>query len=252
MTLTRKIYIAALILAFTLAPALHAADARLLAYYEFSDKFNVPPYDSSTIPYHELTHIVHSNIAPSWKLDGSLMIPSGFLEPTLIARAHAAGVKVELCVSGNAGQFVYIDADPGLRATFAQNIANFAIANGYDGWTSITKSPTTISRPSSSPRSSRICAISCPPGKLIWALLFTVMPSTYTACGRSAPTIISAAMEALPPSSTRRSSRFLKPGTGSRISTTSPPRPICGMRMDRSSASSPMTILRQRPPRSTM
>ena len=133
MTFTRNMYSATLILAFILAPTLHAADARLLAYYEFSDKFNVPPYDSSTIPYHELTHIVHSNIAPSWKLDGSLMIPSGFLEPTLIARAHAAGVKVELCVSGNAGQFVYIDADPGLRATFAQNIASFAMANGYDG-----------------------------------------------------------------------------------------------------------------------
>jgi GH18 family chitinase len=133
MTLTLKTYIAALILAFTLAPALHASDARLLAYYEYSDKFNVPPYDSSTIPYHELTHIVHSNIAPSWKLDGSLLIPSGFLEPKLLSRAHAAGVKVELCVSGNAGLFVYIDADPTLRATFAQNIAKFAIANGYDG-----------------------------------------------------------------------------------------------------------------------
>jgi GH18 family chitinase len=131
-----KAYLAALIIALlglSFAPALRASDARLLAYYEYSDKFNVPAYDSSTIPYHQLTHIVHSNIAPSEKLDGSLFIPGGFLEPRLISGAHAAGVKVELCVSGNAGLFVYLDADPALRATFAQNIASFAIANGYDG-----------------------------------------------------------------------------------------------------------------------
>jgi chitinase len=136
MTVTMKAYLAALIIALlglSFAPALRASDARLLAYYEYSDKFNVPAYDSSTIPYHQLTHIVHSNIAPSEKLDGSLFIPGGFLEPRLISGAHAAGVKVELCVSGNAGLFVYLDADPALRATFAQNIASFAIANGYDG-----------------------------------------------------------------------------------------------------------------------
>jgi chitinase len=133
MTLTLKATLAALISAFTLAPVLHAASPRLLAYYEFTDKYNIPPYDASTIPYHQLTHIVHSNIGPSNKADGSLAVPAVFLEPNLIARAHAAGVKVEVCISGPAYLFVVIDADPTLRATFAQNIANFAIANGYDG-----------------------------------------------------------------------------------------------------------------------
>jgi chitinase len=133
MTRILKTSAAALILAFTLAPALHASSPRLLAYYEYSDKYSVPPYDSSTIPYHQLTHIVHSNIGPANKADGSLAVPNGFLEPKLIARAHAAGVKVEVCISGAAYLFVVIDADPTLRATFAQNIANFAIANGYDG-----------------------------------------------------------------------------------------------------------------------
>jgi chitinase len=133
MTLTLKTSLAVLLLTLTLAPALHAASPRLLAYYEYSDKFSVPPYDSSTIPYHQLTHIVHSNIGPSGLADGSLAVPNGFLEPNLIARAHAAGVKVELCISGPAYLFVVINADPTLRATFAQNIANFAIANGYDG-----------------------------------------------------------------------------------------------------------------------
>src|ERR1017187_10234163 len=133
MTLTLKATLTALISAFTLAPVLHAASPRLLAYYEFTDKYNIPPYDASTIPYHQLTHIVHSNIGPSNKADGSLAVPAVFLEPNLIARAHAGGVKVEVCISGPAYLFVVIDADPTLRATFAQNIANFAIANGYDG-----------------------------------------------------------------------------------------------------------------------
>jgi chitinase len=120
-------------LAFTLTPVLNASGPRLLAYYQYSDRYNNPSYNAATIPYSQLTHIVHSNIAPAAKADGSLFVPGGFLEPELIARAHASGVKVELCVSGAAGLFVKIDADASLRSTFAQNIAKFAIAQGYDG-----------------------------------------------------------------------------------------------------------------------
>jgi chitinase len=129
----RRTLLAAFLLTLTLTPLLHAQSPRLLAYYEYSDKFNAPPYNAATIPYHQLTHIVHSNIGPANKADGSLAIPQGFLEPNLIARAHAAGVKVELCISGSSYIFVQIDANVTARATFAQNIANYAIANGYDG-----------------------------------------------------------------------------------------------------------------------
>jgi chitinase len=133
MTLTLKTALAALLLALISAPSLHAASPRLLAYYGYYDRWNVPTYDASKIPYRQLTHIVHSNIGPAWPGDGTLAIPPGFLEPELISRAHAAGVKVEICISGNPVLFVAIDADPQLRSTFAQNIASFAIANGYDG-----------------------------------------------------------------------------------------------------------------------
>jgi chitinase len=133
MTRTPKIFLTVLLALLVLGSTLHAQNKRLLAYYEFSDKFNTPPYNAETIPYHQLTHIVHSNIGPANKADGSLAIPNGFLEPALISRAHAAGVKVELCVSGPAYVFVVINANPTARANFAQNIANFAIANGYDG-----------------------------------------------------------------------------------------------------------------------
>ncbi len=133
MTLSLKTYITGFLLSFAFAPSLYASNARVLAYYEYSDRTNVPPYSASNIPYNQLTHIVHSNIAPSGKADGSLFVPAGFLEPKLISRAHANGVKVELCVSGPSNLFISIDADPSIRATFAQNIAKFAITNGYDG-----------------------------------------------------------------------------------------------------------------------
>ena len=111
--------------------------------------YNKPSYNAATIPYSQLTHIVHSNIAPAAKGDGSLFVPSGFLEPELLTnRAHAVGVKVELCVSGAAGLFVKIDEDASLRATFAQNIANFAIERGYElAWTSIMRFHTIRRRP---------------------------------------------------------------------------------------------------------
>ena len=133
MTIARIISFAILLSLLALAPALHASSPRLLAYYEYSDQWNVPPYNASTIPYNQLTHIVHSNIAPAFAADGTLAVPPGFLEPELISRAHAAGVKVEICISGEPQLFVAIDADPRLRAAFAQNIANFAIEHGYDG-----------------------------------------------------------------------------------------------------------------------
>jgi chitinase len=133
MTHAWKPCLVALLLTFVLSPSLHAVNPRLLGYYEYSDRFGSPAYDASTIPYDQVTHIVHSNIAPAAAGDGTLAVPNGFLEPALIANAHAAGVKVELCVSGNPNLFVTIDNNPALRAAFARNIAAFAIANGYDG-----------------------------------------------------------------------------------------------------------------------
>ena len=131
MTATRRISFAALVL--IMSSALHAQTPRLLAYYGYWDQWNVPPYTAANIPYQQLTHIVHANIGPSNKADGSLAVPQAFYDPELISQAHAAGVKVEVCIAGSAYLFVVIDADPALRSAFAQNIANFAIAHGYDG-----------------------------------------------------------------------------------------------------------------------
>jgi chitinase len=123
----------ALLLALVLAPALHAATPRLLAYYYYGDSTNTIPYNASTIPYHQLTHIVHANISPAPQGDGTLGVPTTFLEPDLITRAHKAGVKVEFSIAGPAYLFAKINADASARATFAQNLATFTIANRYDG-----------------------------------------------------------------------------------------------------------------------
>ncbi len=127
-----RILPALLLFALTFGQA-HAASRRLLAYYYYGDRYNSIPYSAVNIPYQQLTHISHSAISPAAQADGSLDVPSGFLEPDLISLAHAANVKVVVSVGGDPNVFVTIDADPALRAVFAQNLASFAITNGYDG-----------------------------------------------------------------------------------------------------------------------
>ena len=123
----------AIVLLLAVVPTAFAANHRVLAYYYYWDKANAIPYNAATIPYKQLTHIVHANISPVPQGDGSIGVPTNFLEPKLIANAHEAGVKVLASVAGPPYLFAKINADATLRATFAQNLANFAIANGYDG-----------------------------------------------------------------------------------------------------------------------
>src|SRR6202451_4763350 len=120
----------ALILA--VAPTLHAANHRLVAYYYYGDKTSAIPYNASTIPYSQLTHPIPPNISPAAQVDGTLGVPTTFLEPELITRAHKVGVKVEVSLAGPPYLIANIAADASLRATFAQNLATFIIANGYD------------------------------------------------------------------------------------------------------------------------
>lgn len=151
MTLTSKALLAALLFAATL-PTLHAANPRLLAYYGYWDRWNTPTYDASNIPYNQLTHIVHDSIGPASAADGTLSIPPGFLEPELISRAHAAGVKVEICISGNSALFVTIDADAQLRARSPRTSPTSPLPTVTMASTSTTKFPATLPRPANSPR----------------------------------------------------------------------------------------------------
>src|SRR5579863_4334975 len=67
---------------------------RLLGYYPEWGKTQTPPYTAEQIPYSKLTHISHAFLLLQPQADGTLQVPSGMIEPPLISKAHAAGVKV--------------------------------------------------------------------------------------------------------------------------------------------------------------
>jgi len=101
---------------------------RLVGDYGYWSRTQTPPYSAAQIPFHKLTHINHAGVG--FGGDGSLSVPTGFLEPELIGKAHAAGVKVLLLLGGDF---------PGLETTAAglpallANLQTFITANGYDG-----------------------------------------------------------------------------------------------------------------------
>jgi chitinase len=121
-----------LLLMITACP-LKAQNKRLLAYYSSHSRKGGFPYNASNIPYDELTHIDHAFLDLDPKDDGSLYVRPGLLEPELITRAHAAGVKVMISVGGDAARFAAVSANANTREAFAKNLHNFVIANGYDG-----------------------------------------------------------------------------------------------------------------------
>src|SRR5580658_4142119 len=70
------------------------APKRLLGYYPEWGKTQTPPYTAAQISYSQLTHINHAFVLIAPGADGSLVIPSGMIEPALIKDAHAAAVMV--------------------------------------------------------------------------------------------------------------------------------------------------------------
>jgi len=112
---------------------------RLLGYYPSWSKYNNPPfvYSADQIPYNQLTHIAHAFVLVDSKADGTLSVPAGFLEATLIAKAHAAGVKVMVSIGGGDGvqgpRFNRMARSDASRKTFARNVHSFLKKNGYDG-----------------------------------------------------------------------------------------------------------------------
>lgn len=127
--------VALVLLFFVLLPTIQtnrasaASTKRLLAYYAYWND----NYRAAQIPYAKLTHIAHAFLIP--EADGSLTAPDGYLEPVLIANAHAAGVRVLASVGGasDSGNFSSIAATESLRAAFANHVQEFVRANGYDG-----------------------------------------------------------------------------------------------------------------------
>ncbi|MFZ0687497.1 MAG: glycoside hydrolase family 18 protein [Terriglobales bacterium] len=101
---------------------------RLVGDYGYWSKYQTPSYGAAQIPYSKLTHINHFGV--SFGSDGALNVPNGFVEPALIRKAHKAGVKVLLGLSGDFGA---LDGDPSLTATLVGNLWTFMSEQGYDG-----------------------------------------------------------------------------------------------------------------------
>jgi len=101
---------------------------RLVGDYGYWSRTQTPPYSSAQIPFGKLTHINHAGVG--FNADGSLTVPTGFLEPALISKAHAAGVKVLLLLGGD---FTGLETTSGGLETLLVNLGTFIHAHGYDG-----------------------------------------------------------------------------------------------------------------------
>ena len=121
------------------AQDLAAPPKRLLGYYPEWSKYNNPPYvySSDQIPYNQLTHISHAFVLLTTKADGTLKVPTGFIEPALITKAHAAGVKVLVSIGGGDGiqgpRFNRMARVEAYRQAFVHNVRAFLRKYGYDG-----------------------------------------------------------------------------------------------------------------------
>jgi chitinase len=114
-----------------------APSKRLLGYYPEWAKTGNPPYSAKQIPYHKLTHIAHAFVLLTAKADGTFRAPAGMIEPALISRAHAAGVKVLVSIGGGDGiqgpRFNRMAAVEAHRKAFVRNVHAFLTKYGYDG-----------------------------------------------------------------------------------------------------------------------
>ena len=101
---------------------------RLVADYGYWSRTQNPPYSSAQIPFRKMTHLNHAGV--SFNADGSLSVPAGFLEPELIRKGHAAGVKVMLLLGGD---FPALESGSGVLDTLVANLSVFIRQYGYDG-----------------------------------------------------------------------------------------------------------------------
>ncbi len=101
---------------------------RIVGDYVYSTRFQTPPYGAEQIPFHKLTHVNHAGM--SFKADGTLILPQGFLEPKLIKLAHASGVKVLLLMGGD---FTGVESN-GTLSVLVSELTHFAEKYGYDGF----------------------------------------------------------------------------------------------------------------------
>ncbi|HWD93334.1 MAG TPA: glycoside hydrolase family 18 protein [Verrucomicrobiae bacterium] len=95
-----------------------------------------PSMPASQIDFTALTHIIHFSLVPdsSGALNSSDNNISTANSADLISHAHAAGVKVMICVGGASTETAFQGAASAANlSSFINNITNFIAARGYDG-----------------------------------------------------------------------------------------------------------------------
>lgn len=102
----------------------------ILGYYA---SWNRAKFDASKIDFSRLTHLAHAFTRPDAR--GNFIVPAGYLDPGLIAAAHARDVKVLTSVGGggNGDGFPGMTASHENRRRFIDQVLGFLRANGYDG-----------------------------------------------------------------------------------------------------------------------
>ncbi|MBI2393416.1 MAG: glycoside hydrolase family 18 protein [Deltaproteobacteria bacterium] len=109
------------------SPAPAAPSRRLVAYWASWTREVMPV---ASIPWGSITHLAHAFVLPS--STGGLRNVSTYVDPALIAAAHANGVKVVASVGGWGANFD-ANVDATARAKTVAAMASLCRTHGYDG-----------------------------------------------------------------------------------------------------------------------
>ncbi len=104
-----------------------ASNQRLVAYWASWTRAQMPP---KSIAWSRFTHLAHAFVLPA--ATGGLKSVSTYVDPELIAEAHAHGVKVVASVGGWGANFD-ANVDPAMRAKTVAALVSLCKNNGYDG-----------------------------------------------------------------------------------------------------------------------
>ncbi len=105
---------------------------RVIGDYGYWSRTQTPPYSAAQIPMTMLTHINHAGV--SFDANANLVVPSGFLEPQLLDKAHAAGVRVLLLLGGDFAALESPTApNSAMIGKLVAHLQVFLNAHGYDG-----------------------------------------------------------------------------------------------------------------------
>lgn len=120
-------------IAWWLLPVVAQADLWTTGYYPGWEQSSMP---ASNLDFTALTHIIHFSVIPNSNgtlnsSDNSITIANS---TDIISRAHAARVKVLICVGGADSEGAFqAAASAGNLPTFINSITNFMATRGYDG-----------------------------------------------------------------------------------------------------------------------